>query len=110
MAMVYHATKQANGDALRLFYKAIELDPNFASAYGMAAWCYAFRNMNGWMADRAIETAETARLTRQVAELGKDEAVALTMGGYALADQAAQVQEGAAILDPALTLHPNLAA
>jgi len=40
-ASVYQATKHANGDALRLFYRAVELDPNFASAYGMAAWCYA---------------------------------------------------------------------
>ena len=44
LAKVYQATRDANGDALRLFYKAFELDPNFASAYGMvlrlakAAW------------------------------------------------------------------------
>ena len=30
MASVYQATKHANGDALRMFYKAIELDANFA--------------------------------------------------------------------------------
>ena len=40
MAKLYQATKEANGNALRLFYKAVQLDPNFASAYGMAAWCY----------------------------------------------------------------------
>src|ERR1700693_4663609 len=62
MAKVYQATKNANGDALRLFYKAIELDANFASAYGMAVWCYAWRKMSGWMADRAKESAEAARL------------------------------------------------
>jgi hypothetical protein len=39
MAKVQQATKDANGDTLRLFYMAVELDPNFASAYGMAAWC-----------------------------------------------------------------------
>ena len=33
-------SREANEDALRLFYKAIELDPNFASAYGMAAHCF----------------------------------------------------------------------
>ena len=35
MAKLYQATKEANGNALRLFYKAVQLDPNFASAYGM---------------------------------------------------------------------------
>jgi hypothetical protein len=62
MAKVYQATKNANGDALRLLYKAVELDPNFASAYGMAAWCYAGRKFHRWMADRAKESEEAARL------------------------------------------------
>jgi hypothetical protein len=68
MAKVYQATKNANGDALRLFYNAIERDANFASAYGMAAWCYAWRKRNGWMAYRATEIAETARLALQAVE------------------------------------------
>ena len=33
------------------FYKAIELDPGFGSAYGMAAWCYVWRKLNGWVID-----------------------------------------------------------
>jgi tetratricopeptide (TPR) repeat protein len=109
MAKVYQATRHANDDALRLFYKAVELDPNFASAYGMAAWCYAWRMMNGWMADRAKEIAETARLAQQAVELGKDDAVALTMGGFALALLVGDVEDGAAFIDQALILNPNLA-
>jgi len=109
MAKVYQATKHANDDALRLFYKAIELDPNFAPAYGMAAWCYAWRKLNGWMVDRATEITETARLARQAVELGKDDAVALTMGGFALAFVMGEVEDGAAFIDQALILNPNLA-
>ena len=55
MASFYRRRNDANNEALRLFYKAIELDPDFASAYGMAAWCYGWRKMNGWMADRSRE-------------------------------------------------------
>jgi TolB-like protein len=109
IASVYQPTKDANDDALRLFYKAIELDPDFASAYGMAAWCYAWRMTNGWMADRAKEVAETARLALQAVELGKDDAVALTMGGFALALVVGDVEDGAAFIDRALILNPNLA-
>jgi TolB-like protein/tetratricopeptide (TPR) repeat protein len=109
MASVYQGTKQANGDALRLFYKAVDVDPNFASAYGMAAWCYAWRMMNGWMADRVKEIAETARLAQQAVELGKDDPVALTMGGFALALVVRDVEDGAAFIDRALVLNPNLA-
>ena len=53
MASYYARTHEANDEALPLFYKTIELDPNFASAYGMAAWRYAWRKINGWMTDRA---------------------------------------------------------
>jgi TolB-like protein len=109
-AKVHQATKHANGDALRLFHKAIELDPNFASAYGMAAWCYSWRMMNGWMADRATEIAETARLALQAVHLGKEDAVALTMGGFALVRVVRELEDGAAFIDRALVLNPNLAA
>jgi tetratricopeptide (TPR) repeat protein len=108
-ASVHQATKQAYEDALRLFYKSIELDRDFASAYGMAAWCFAWRMWNGWMADRAKEIAEAARLARLAVELGRDDAVALTMGGFALALVMREVEDGAAFLDRALILNPNLA-
>ena len=42
LAKLYQvASRQANEEALRLFNSAIELDPNFSSAYGRAAHCYA---------------------------------------------------------------------
>jgi TolB-like protein len=110
LAKVYEDTKHANTDALRLFYKAIELDPHYAPAYGMAAWCYAWRMMNGWMAQRANEVAETARLARQAVELGKEDAIALSMGGFALALVVGDVEDGAAFIDQALVRNPNLAA
>jgi TolB-like protein/tetratricopeptide (TPR) repeat protein len=109
-AKVYQATKHANGDALQLLYKAVELDPNFASAYGTAACCYAWRVVNGWMTDRAMEVAETARLALQAVELGNDDAVALAMGGFALARVVGEVEDGAAFIDRALVLNVNLAA
>src|SRR4029434_11144036 len=49
MASFYQASIDATSEALRLFARAIELDPGFASAYGMVAWCYTWRKINGWM-------------------------------------------------------------
>jgi TolB-like protein/class 3 adenylate cyclase len=37
MASLHQWTKESSDEALRLFYRAFELDPGFASAYGMAA-------------------------------------------------------------------------
>ena len=42
-ASLHQGTKEAVSEALRLFYQAIELDPEFSSAYGMAAWCSSVR-------------------------------------------------------------------
>jgi adenylate cyclase len=110
MANVHQWTRAANDEAMRLFYKAVELDPAFASAYGMAAWCYIWRKLNGWVIDRAQETSEGARLARRAVELGKDDAVALSRGGHALAWFVRDIDSGAAFIDRALVLNPNLAA
>ena len=110
MASVYQWTNGDIKEALRLFYRAIELDPNFATAHGMAAWCYLWRRAHGWTTDRAQEIAETARLARRVAELGKDDAVALASGGLALAYVARDPEGGAALINRALILNPNLTA
>jgi TolB-like protein len=101
--------REANSDALRLFSRAIELDQGFATAYGMAAWCYVWRKANGWMADRGHEIAEAERLARQAVAIGKDDAIALARGGHALAFVVGDFDAGAAFIDRALVLNPNFA-
>jgi TolB-like protein/Tfp pilus assembly protein PilF len=108
-AHLNHGTKEAISEALVHFDKAIGLDPNFASAYAMAAWCYLWRKVNGWTVDRPREAAEGERLARRAVELGRDDAVALTRGGHALAHFVGDLDGGIAFLDRALLLNPNLA-
>lgn len=110
MARLHHGTREAIDQALPLFHKAIESDPDFASAYAMAGWCHCWRKINGWMTDRPREMAEGVRLARRAVELGKDDAVALTRCGHALAHLAGDLPGGIALLDKALVLNPNLAA
>jgi tetratricopeptide (TPR) repeat protein len=74
----------------------------------MAAWCYARRKANGWMSDPEQEIAETERVARRAVELGKDDAVALCTAGYALARATGDLDDGAAFIDRALVLNPNL--
>jgi TolB-like protein/class 3 adenylate cyclase len=95
-------------EALRLFYRAIELDPDFASAYGMAARCYSQRKASGWMIDREKEIAETARLAHRAGELGEDDALALCTAGIALAFVVGDLDNAAAFTDRAILLNPNL--
>lgn len=91
-----------------MFYRAIELDMNFAAAYGMAAWCYGTRKAHGWMSDRSQEIAETARLARAAADLGKSDALALYLAGHALAYVDHDIESGAGMIDHALVLNPSL--
>ena len=107
MANLHQWTKETCDEALRQFYKAIDLDPGFASAYGMAAWGFVLRKANRWMADVAQEIAEAARLARQAVDLGADDATALSGAGYALVFVAHDLDNGSAILDRALALNPN---
>ena len=109
MASFHKMTKESMGDAQRLFHKAIELDPGFASAYGMAAYCYVWRKTNGWATDRTHEIAEATRLSQLAAEFGKHDAVALGTGGFALAHVVGDLDGGAAMIDQARALNPNLA-
>jgi tetratricopeptide (TPR) repeat protein len=110
LALVNLDSREASDEGLRLFYRAMELDPDFASAYGKAAWCYARRKANGWVRDREQEIAESVQLARRAVRLGKDDAVALYCAGFALAYVAGELDDGAAFVDRALAIDPNLAA
>lgn len=109
MAKLHNGGREAIEAALPLFHRAIELDPEFASAYGGAAWCHVWRKVNGWMVDRPREIAEGIRLARLAVALGREDAVALTRGGHALGHLAGELDRGIALLDRALLLNPNFA-
>ncbi|MBR0775818.1 winged helix-turn-helix domain-containing protein [Bradyrhizobium diazoefficiens] len=102
-------SQQANDEALRLFNRATELDPGFAAAYGRAAACYAYGRGVGWTPGSVDEVAEVMRLTRRAIELGKDDAIALSSSGWALAYVVRDFDQAAALIDRALSLNSNLA-
>jgi tetratricopeptide (TPR) repeat protein len=110
MADIYQGSKDANLHALKHFSQATDIDPDFAAAYGMRAYCYVWRKANGWMTDPAQETMAAERLARTAAKLGADDAVALSEAGFALAVVVGALDDGIALIDRALVLNPNLAA
>jgi hypothetical protein len=109
MAAVHRWTKEGGDEALRMFRKAIEIDPYFASAYGMAVRCCSQRKAGGWAADRGQDVAEVEQLALRAAKLGVDDAVALCAAGIGLAFGVGETENGATLIDRALTLNPNLA-
>jgi TolB-like protein/Flp pilus assembly protein TadD len=107
-ALIYQWTNEGNEAALRLFYKAIELDPDFGQAYAFATWCYIWRSSSG--RSTGEERREAARLAREAIRLGKDDAFSLCWAGFSLArfaQSVGELKEGAALIDQALTFNPN---
>jgi tetratricopeptide (TPR) repeat protein len=109
LANYYKWTREGNEEALRLFYKAIELDPDFSAAYAAAAGYFTRRKGAGWVIDQEQEVAEARRLARRAVQSGNDDAFVLGFAGYALAYVVGDVDDGAAFIDRALLINPNLA-
>ena len=76
-------TKNSVGQAQAMFRRAIELDPEFAAAYGAAAWCYTILKGYGWAAGTAEEKTEIGRLAQAAIRLGQDDAMTLAYAAYA---------------------------
>jgi adenylate cyclase len=109
LAAFHQMKRESCIEALAMFKRAIALDPAFASAYGIAARCHSQLKSRHWMLDPQKETAEARRLAEKAAELGWDDAVALSTAGFALAYVVGEIEEGAALIDRALMLNPNFA-
>jgi tetratricopeptide (TPR) repeat protein len=109
LAGLHQWSKDSVDGALSSLYRAIELDPHFALAYGVAARVYVRRRSCGWITDRDSENAEAIRLARRAADLGKDDALALVCAGITLSFIAGEHEDGKNLTDRALVLNPNLA-
>ena len=109
MANMYEQTKDSWEEALRLFRRAIELDADFATPYGMAVRCYQNRMVQGWAVDKAWEESEIKRLTSRISAIGRDDELALCWAGFSLVRVCREFDAGAALVDQALSINPNLA-
>lgn len=76
-------------------------------AYSAAAMCFANCKGFGWTTKQ--EFAEARRLARRAVQLGVDDGTVLCFAGYALAYVAGDLDDGAACIDRALLINPNLA-
>jgi TolB-like protein/class 3 adenylate cyclase len=109
LSAVRQFSSEAIEEALSHFHRAIRLDREFAAAYGMIAWCYFRRYSNALTVNSAGESTEAIAMARRAVALGSDDAIALCMGGIALAGIAFEMEAGDAYLDRALALNRNLA-
>jgi TolB-like protein/class 3 adenylate cyclase/Flp pilus assembly protein TadD len=105
----FQGSYEHNQEALRLLHCAIEIDPHYAAPYGLAAWCYLYQKMTGWVSPSDPTLAEGIRMAKLAASLGKDDPETLSMAGHTLALVGGDLEGGIALIDRALTLNPNSA-
>ena len=100
---------EQNEKSLKFLYKAIELDPSFSAAYGLAAWCHEIQAVFGWLPRSEAQVREGMRLAHLAAELGNDDPDASWMAGLTMTTLAGEVTRGAALIDKSLSMNPNSA-
>ncbi len=109
LAMVSQYSKATNKKAFQFFASAIDLDPEYASAYAMATRCISLRAQNGWLTNPGEEISEGLRLARRAIELGRDDPLVLAVGGYVIAYLGHDLDSGATYIARSLSLNANSA-
>jgi TolB-like protein len=96
-------------NALRFLSKAIELDPYYASAHGLIAWCYTQQKVFGWVSptDRRLEAG--VRGANFAVDLGKNDSEALWMAACAMAFIAGDFDRSLALTEASISLNTNSA-
>ena len=102
-------TLAQNQESLRLLYRAIELDPSFGAAYGLAAFCHHMQLVFAWQTPPDGWMSEGVRLAYLAAEWGESDPEALWMAGRTLAALAGETDGGLALMNRSILLNPNSA-
>ena len=105
----YRTTFAENQEAVRFLSKAIELDPLYGAAYGLAARCYQFQRLFGWVLASDPRLNDGVRLAHRAADIGRNDSEALWMAGITLAQLAGELDYGLALIEKSLSLNPNSA-
>lgn len=98
-----------NERALQLLEKAIALDPSYSVAYALAARCYQFQRLMGWVPLTGLTLERGAGFARLAVEIGKNDSEALWMAGHAISNLMGETENARLLVERSLSLNPNSA-
>jgi TolB-like protein/tetratricopeptide (TPR) repeat protein len=101
-------TRTGAEESLHCCRRALELDPTYASAHGLAAWAVALKRVQGWNPS-AEEEREALVHVRAAIEYGANDAFAFQAAGQAALLIAHDHDLALTAAETALSLDPNLA-
>ena len=112
LALLPTTSREGSDQAINLFMKATELDPDFASAYAQAMMVQANRISYGPINAQELARTrnEVARLWQITLRLGNDDGRALAAAAWAVAYMLRDLPSAKELIDRAMELNPNLAA
>jgi TolB-like protein/Flp pilus assembly protein TadD len=105
----YAYTEESLAAAASCLKEALAIDPEYAPALALAAYCYAERNIQGWAQDPEGEAAEGLRLASRALDFGRDDANVLWMAAYAIRRFAQDTRRARELAHRSLLLNPNSA-
>jgi hypothetical protein len=80
----YEYTRESLAAAIAHVQRALHIDPTYAPAMALGAYCYAERRIQGWADSTAAEGIEGSRLAMRAVEFGKGDGDVLWMSAYAV--------------------------
>jgi adenylate cyclase len=104
----YAFTRAGNDEALKLFRRAINLDPGFAVAKAFAAYCIQQRDNQGYAVSKT-EIDEGVQLAREALDEGRDDPRVLLLAGAVLSHLGQDLETATTALNRALSLNSNSA-
>ncbi len=105
----HQLTSEGVEDAVRLLERALDIDPSYAPAAALAAWCRVVQVAQGWARPTPELAAVALHFARRAIDTGKDDPDALWMAGHAIANFSGDHKAAVAAIERALALNPNAA-
>src|SRR6516165_4734500 len=107
LAQFWKWTPDGWNEAVDLLRRALDIDPSYATAAGLFAWCRVVEQTRRLIS--AQERDEASRFARLAVEKGNEDPDALWMGGWGMLMLAGEHAAGMSAMERSLALNPNSA-
>jgi TolB-like protein len=105
----FEYTEESINDAIRCVEQALAIDPAYAPAMALGAYCYAERRNQGWAKNRNAEAAQGLRLAQHAVELEPENSTVLWMAALAFWWLVPEATRSRELFSRSLAINPNSA-
>ena len=101
--------KEGIVEALDLLGRAVERDPRYGPALGLAARCHNRLHVSGWTDDPETNRREGVDLARRALRVARDDPGVLSMAAYVFGYFGEDIDTAISLIDRSLELNPSFA-